>query len=220
MLDRTLDAGYPLSPAFERLVASTLAARICARSAVDDSSAEVDWNMSPARYYAEEACKNAEAEAEIVHAWNTQCVNSAVAKGDDPGLLRSKHHLSQVAWIHYHHARNAAVGAKNDPVFGPRAAQAVARALRAARAISRASSRAVTQALRARAAARARTGAPARLRCARQPVRRAPRRRAPARRVRLSAVASAGSGSGDPSPEPSGSTDPADGVRLPAGRRA
>lgn len=204
----------PIAPhqEFERLVNATLADRIFAPRC-RDPLAEA---LPPDRYLALQACKSAESEADIVDTWYARCVDGTVGGGDDPGLAVSKRRLAQLAWTHYGHARAASAGAQGDPVFGPRAALAAARALRAARAISRAAARAISRIMRARAAARARMGAPGRLRYVGKPSKPTPRRRAPTRRVRLSAVASAGSGGGDPSPEPSPPSR--DGVCLPARR--
>jgi hypothetical protein len=199
---------------FDRLAAETLTDRLYPEFPRDPFTDLEEDELPPARYAALQACMGAESEAAIVDAWYARCMSGPADHGEDLGLAAKKQGLAQVAWLHYGYARDASAEAKGDPEFGPRAAAAAARALRAARAISRGAAQAVAFALRARAAARPRVGAPGRLRSAHKTVRHTPRRRAPARRVRLSAVASAGSGTGDPSPEPS--PEPLD-PRLPKG---
>jgi hypothetical protein len=169
------------------------------------------------RYVAGLVLRATDSEVKFVETLNERRKGVGDGLVDDPAMVASLQRLARTAWIHTSRARAAAVGAEWDPVIGPLAARAVARAHRAARAIAGAAARAVTRvAIRARNARRAWIGGRGPLSPTCRPVSPSSRARAPhARRVRASAVASAGSGGDEPSPEPPGAQR---GARLPAVR--
>jgi hypothetical protein len=144
----------------------------------------------PDRYIAHMALNDTEAEVTFVEALNARRKEVA-CPDDDPAAVASLQRLARTAWTHHYRARNAAANAAWDPVVGPLAARAVARARRAAQAISFAAARGVMRAaIRARRAARARASVPMYGARVRRLAARSPRPRAAhVRRVRLSAVA-------------------------------
>ncbi len=88
------------------------------------------------RYVARLALRAAESEVKFVETLNERRKGVGDGQVDDPAMVASLQRLARTAWIHTSRARAEAVGAEWDPIIGPLAARAVARAHRAARAIA------------------------------------------------------------------------------------
>jgi hypothetical protein len=225
LLQHTAD---PHVQALEDRVAEDFAARVFAHARVvpdEDWSDTSDTGLSAAPYrpgavemtqqqqvqerawlaraLARAAAEEAGAEAAHIEGLRECCLDDpAVGQSDDRGMAASLYRQGKGAWIRVAYVRAAAARAKGDPVQGPRANRAVARAQRDARAIVGLAAHVGTRAARrVRVAAQARVGV--------RVVRRPPRRsgglcrshRIPARRARASVAASAAGASGPPPPE-------------------